>query len=194
MLKEIIDKIIVIALIGLLFFVFLHKCGDSITTTRIKTKTVTDTLRKTVVDTVPFYNIKDSIRITNLTITDTVKYEDSLSIGYTTAVEDSLLSGKIFTKVLTDGTLVSQDFTYIPKFPKYITKTDSIFINKHTIESKTTTKQSWGIYAGTSIVPTNEFGLYGTVGFKTRKGLYLGAGYDPFNNNALIELKFKLNK
>jgi hypothetical protein len=190
MLNSLLNKIFVIVIIILLFLLSLQRCNGDFLHTKIKTKTVVDTITKTVVDTIPFYNIKDSIRITNMKILDTIYSVDSSSIKYNTEVEDSLLSGNIFTTVLTDGTLVNQNFTYIPKFPKYIMRTDSIIINKNT----TNTVQDWGIYGGTSIVPTNKFGMYGTIGFKTRKGVYIGAGYDPFNNNALIELKIKLNR
>jgi hypothetical protein len=93
----------------------------------IEHKTIVDTIHvEGVPDTVPFY---DTIpRYVEILIYkpyyDTIR---NLNI-YNNPYSDSLIEGVIKSEV--DGTLVWQSITYTPKFPKYITKTDTLKINK----------------------------------------------------------------
>jgi hypothetical protein len=88
-------------------------------------KTITfDTLTtyKSHIDTIPFidtipYYVKIEVPIPIFDTTDQTN-------NYYTSFEDSLITGEILSKV--DGVLINQSFTYAPKFPKYIIKTDSI--------------------------------------------------------------------
>lgn len=151
---------------------------------------VSDTNRVTLVDTIPFYNIKDSIRWHNLPIISKVPSIDSTEWTYVTAMNDSLINGTITTKVKNTGELKAQDFTYVPKFPKYIVRTDSITIT-NTI-TNTITEPDWGIYGGLMVSPYKNLSLIATAGLKTKKDMYFGLGFDPFKQNVYLDIKFKL--
>lgn len=164
-----------------------NRTGNLPTSTSI---TTIDTTHVSHVDTIPFYNIIDSIRWKNLTVISSYSNSDSSEFTYITDMSDSLLAGTINTKVKSDGTLVNQGFTYIPKFPKYITRTDTFWINKETVT--TINKPNWGIYGGLMVSPYKNFSMIGTVGIKTKKDMYFGIGYEPFRNNIYLDFKVSL--
>lgn len=123
-----IENIKWLVIIGLiLYIVLLQQCSPKDNTKDI-VNTV-DTLVISRVDTVNFHDtipIRVPIYITKppIIIVDTVT-NDTLN-KYITEVNDSLIDGLVTSVV--KGKLVEQNFEYIPKFPKYIIKTDSIFI------------------------------------------------------------------
>ena len=134
------------------YILFLQQCGGSggtcpevsatVKVDTLKIKGKTDTVKITVEK--PIY-IKVNIP-TPVTVTVP---SDSGSIAvheYSSEIKDSLLIGTITSRV--DGTLIAQDFTYEPLFPKYITRTDTIVIDKHE----------------TSVVKRNYIGLGAEIG------------------------------
>jgi hypothetical protein len=180
---------LVVTIIGLLLLLFLDKCrGITIPDGPVKIERTTDTTYITTVDTL--WLPQDTIYLTELVPIGVPNPVDSTIIDYTTHVEDSLLSGDILSTIKRDGTLINQDFSYVPKFPKYIYKTDSIIVNntiKETYEEK-----DWGIYGGIMISPYKNFSLIPTLGLKTKKDMYFGVGYEPFQQNILVDFKIKL--
>lgn len=185
------NKILIGILILLLFLLSLQTCkvrGGK--TPIVTTTTVIDTTHVSYVDTIDFYNIIDSIRWIHLPIISTSANSDSSKFNYITDMSDSLIAGTISTTVKSDGALVDQGFTYVPKFPKYITKVDTFWIDKET--TITIEEKDWGIYAGMMLSPYQEFNMIGTLGLKTKKDMYFGVGYDPFNNNFYADFKIKL--
>lgn len=184
------NKILVGIIFCLLFFVSLQRCKSTNTSSKVKTTFKTDTTYVTHIDTIPFYNLKDSIRWYNLPITSISISSDSSEFAYSTLMEDSLIGGVINTIVKSDGTLIQQDFTYVPKFPKYIYRTDSIIVN-NTI-TNTIIKKELGLYGGLMISPYKNLAMVGTLGIQTKKDMYFGVGYDPFNSNVFLDIKMKL--
>ena len=181
------NKILVIIIILLLFFVSLQKCNNTVLPSDTKV-TTSDTTYYTHIDTIPFYNVIDSIRWYNLPIIS--KDIDSNEITYVTEVNDSLIDGNITTVVKTDGTLVNQDFVYVPKFPKYIIKHDSTVIDNSTTITKY--KDNKGFYGGLMVAPYKTIALIGTIGYKTKKDMYVGIGLDPINQLYYLDIKIKI--
>jgi hypothetical protein len=120
-------------------------------------------------------------------------YYDTLrkSEIYTSTVKDSLIEGTI-TSEIKDCKLIKQNINYVPLFPKYIHRTDSVFIEK-TI-TKTEQNNYWSIYGGFNFTAPEHIGIYPTIGFKSKNDRYFELGYDPFKNNIQLGLKIKIIK
>jgi hypothetical protein len=126
-------KWLIIIALGV-YILFLQQCGGKkeicpevsatvkVDTLRIKGKT--DTIKITVKE--PIY-IPVEIPVP-VTVTVPSDSGDIVVNEYTTEVIDSLIQGTITSQV--DGVLVSQSFSYKPLFPKYITRTDTVIIDK----------------------------------------------------------------
>ena len=188
------NKILILIVVCLLFFLSLQKCKNTFTEviTTTKVETVIDTTHVSVIDTIPLY--VDSVVLQYLPIIGEEVSLDSSEFYYSTAVNDSLLAGKIFTTVASDGTLVQQDFTYLPKFPKYIYQIDTFWIDKTVTITNTIQEQDWGLYGGLMVSPYKNLSITGTLGLKTKKDLYFGVGYEPFQQNMYIDFKFPIIK
>ena len=96
---------------------------------------------------------------------------DSTNI-YTNPYEDSLISGVITSEV--DGLLLVQGFSYTPKFPKYIMKTDTITINNNTVVERKKMKLLIGAEIGGTI---NTFNFSPIIDVQTKKGYMYGYRY-----------------
>lgn len=145
-----------------------------------KPDTIHDTITKWYTKLVP-YHIKDTITVTG----------DSVSL-YTTSVEDSLLSGKFTSTV--KGQLLSSDFKYVAKFPKYIYKTDTF--KKQINTKKTITKDPWEFYVG-GVVGGNPatFTLQPAALVRVpKKGFMFGYGYDVIQKTHNVHLYTKLRR
>lgn len=187
------NKILIGVIICLLFFVSLQTCNlrsKVDPSSKITTTVIVDTIHKSHVDTTYFLDIKDSIRWINLPRIDSSSNLAKTEFTYKTDITDSLIAGTVNTKVKSDGSLLSQGITYIPKFPKYITKTDTFWIKKDSIT--TIVKPTWGVFGGLMVSPYQNLSLIGTLGLKTKKDMYFGVGYEPFRNNIYLDFKVKL--
>lgn len=185
------NKILLGIIICLLFFVSLQTCKARKSNTIVpEVTTIIDTSHVSYVDTTNFYNIIDSIRWVNIPVISVSANEDSSRFRYITDISDSLLSGTVSTVVKADGTLVQQDLTYLPKFPKYITKVDTFWIDKETTIKMQ--EPNWGIYGGVMVSPYKNLSIIPTIGLKTKKDMYFGVGYDPFKQNIYLDFKIKL--
>jgi hypothetical protein len=132
---------------------------------QIEIHTIIDTSYKYVthIDTIPF--IDTVKRYINIVVNKPEIVPETGLNSYSQVLSDSLIEGEIISVV--NGTLVEQTFTYNPKFPKYILKTDSIFT---TIEK-------------TNNITENKRELY--LGFE------LGGNMTKFNISPIISLKDK---
>jgi hypothetical protein len=169
-------NVIVYIVLALVTILYLRQCSGTSSTEEIIDVTVDTTYITGVIhDTVAIPEIIHEIKwlkpdIEYVTKFDTI-YMDSVNV-FKTAYSDSLIEGSILTT--TTGELISTDFTYIPKFPKYITRVDTLRIDSTT----TITKAKWGLYAG-AIIGGNEskFSIAPSILLKTNKGLQFSAGY-----------------
>jgi hypothetical protein len=126
-------KWLIIIALGV-YILFLQQCGGKkeicpevsvttkVDTLRIKGKT--DTIKITVKE--PIY-IPIEIP-TPVTVTVPSDSGDITVHEYSSEIRDSLIEGTITSQV--DGKLIAQNFKYKPLFPKYITRTDTIVIDK----------------------------------------------------------------
>lgn len=106
----------------------------------------------------------DTIINYNVNINDLYKYENTIS--------DSLIDGIITTLIdFKNQKLLSQNFDYKPKFPKFITKT--ITVEKNTT---TTLKNQYNIGVGTKLNTLGDIGVIGA--YKTNKGWQFQGGYN----------------
>jgi hypothetical protein len=142
--------------------------------------TIHDTITKWYTKLIP-YHIKDSVTLTG----------DSVSL-YSTLIEDSLLSGELISTV--KGQLLSSDFKYVAKFPKYIYKTDTF--KQKVVTKKTITKDPWEFYVG-GVVGGNpaKFTLQPAALVRVpKKGFMFGYGYDVVQKTHNVHLYTKLRR
>ena len=176
-----------------LYIICIIFCINNCNTTpnsNMKKETTEVITYKTVLDTVPFYvttPVEVPVEVTipvYKTFWDTIKQESVEVKEYNNPFEDSLLSGNIMSKITLDGTLVNQNFTYTPKFPKYIKQIDSVFV-----ERTTTAPNKFGVYTGLGCnIGEKSFGLVPKIGFETQNHTYIEAGYDIVNNSYQLSL------
>lgn len=100
-------------------------CPDSVSSIEVTHTTHTDTIP--FIDSIPKYYRVD---VPTPKIYYDTLYKDTLAF-YVSEIKDTLIEGIITSRV--NGLLISQEFEYIPKFPKYIHTTDSIFIKETTV-------------------------------------------------------------
>lgn len=160
-------------------------------------ETVVDTLKITHIDT----NWFDSVRVKTITKIEKVQIfeypEDSSKVyRYTTNIEDSLITGNIITGIKlkdTTLTLLGQYIDYIPKFPKYIHRTDSIIITKETfLESPKKIKLAIGL---NSVLGKEFYGIGPSMELQLKEKININAGYDLVNKGITFGLHIPiLNK
>lgn len=178
-----IQPLIILALI--LYIIFLQQCTPTTVCPEVVGR---DTV--TVTDTIPFY-IKEPITMyvpvpepypVEVYIHDTVYMVNM----YNQAFEDSLLTGELMAVV--DGNLLDWEFTYTPKFPKYIKETTTI---TNTVEYKSN-MLFVGLdvtYYDANLINTNfKLSLY------QKKGYLYSIGYDPLNKGYSLGMQLRLNK
>jgi hypothetical protein len=179
-------KLTYIVIIGLLIYIlFLQECSGpnkgikGIDKTVDTLKHTTDTIRITYTDTITLPQDTHYVTLPITTpyyIYDTIytggeRVIDSTSI-YLNPYEDSLISGIVSSEI--DGTLISQGFTYTPKFPKYILKTDTVTINTTTTVAKKKNKLFIGAEIGGN---QNTFNVSPIIDLQTKKGYIYGYRY-----------------
>jgi len=147
----------------------------------------------TVVDTIPFMVAVPYKVPVEVTVPKYVTYHDTITdtiyntYEYNNPYEDTLIKGSIFSKVTTDGTLVAQELTYTPKFPKYIIKTDSVTLLK---PEEKKIKVFLGIDGGVS---ANYILLKPKVEFMTKQELKFEVGYDIINRGYHVGVSKKIS-
>tara|TARA_R110000751_G_scaffold307732_2_gene430843 strand:- start:285 stop:884 length:600 start_codon:yes stop_codon:yes gene_type:complete len=149
------------------------------------------------IDTVLIKGKSDTISFTDTIVTQIVKYKyidttehnTSLRI-YTSEVEDSLISGTIYTKLeLSSCNIIDQNIKYIAKFPKFITRVDTIKIKEKIVKEQVPNKVFIGVEAGGNL---NMFSIGPKISLKTKKDILYGYRYDMLQNTHNIGVSFKL--
>lgn len=117
----------------------------------------------------------DTIINYNVSINDLYKYENTIS--------DSLIDGIITTLIdFKNQKLLSQNFDYKPKFPKFITKT--ITVEKNTT---TTLKNKYNVGVGAKLNTLGDIGVLGA--YQTNKGWQFQGAYNfGANTNNYIDI------
>tara|TARA_R110002050_G_scaffold904_3_gene6482 strand:+ start:9126 stop:9725 length:600 start_codon:yes stop_codon:yes gene_type:complete len=92
---------------------------------------------------------------------------------YLTEFSDSLIDATIKSKV--KGSLLSTELNFKPKFPRYITRTDTIKEKIETIKARNNYELSVGAVLGGS---SDRFSFAPSLMLKTKKPFYLSLGYD----------------
>jgi hypothetical protein len=176
-----IQPLIILALI--LYIMFLQQCNT--------VETCNNTVERdtvTVVDTVHFQVDKPFIVEVPVPypVTDTFYLEGKpiLANFYTQEYEDSLLVGDMSAVV--EGRLLEWQFTYTPKFPKYIntttTITNTVTENKNMLFMGLET-----MYVNNTFINTNfKLSLY------QKKGYLYSLGYDPLNRGVALGMHLKI--
>jgi hypothetical protein len=150
------------------------------------------------VDTVFRKGKTDTIRFTDTISTQIVKYkyidtttEDNLSVRiYHSEIDDSLISGDLSTTIeLPKCTIIDQNFDYTPKFPKYITRVDTLIIDKETVKEQVRNKVFVGAEVGGNM---NTFSIGPKISLKTKKDILYNYRYDVILNTHNIGVSFKI--
>jgi hypothetical protein len=131
----------------------------------IKTDTVQVVTIKTKIDTV-FFTVEKPIYIKGKNPGfDSTKYKEcNTLVNDSITMKDSLIDGKLALQIK-NNQLLTYSFAYKPLFPKYINRTDSVFVTK-TITNTIVDPKKNIIYLGVEL-GTRESGL--TAGLKTKK-------------------------
>jgi len=196
--KRNVSNIKSLTIIGLIIYIiFLQQCYNKGTAPIITIKS--DTTKVTVIDTIAFQDtIKHHIRIKipeKITVFDTMfqivrDTVDTTIYTYLQTIEDTLIKGLLETKVR--GDLISNDFTYTPKFPKYIYQRDIIKVNTVVKIEKRKFKLGVGAEIGGSMT---AFNLSPIVAITTGNSFMYNYRYglmDKTHNIGIIKtLKFK---
>ena len=182
---------ILLLTITVLAFILLRQCNSTTGTVDPIDLTPDTTYIQGPTDTVLFHDTVFEYKYLTSTITDVI--HDTITGDtvrtYSTPVTDSLLEGKITTKV--KGLILSTDFSYKPKFPKFITRTDTLKITEPVVVPK----EKWGVYVGAELGGNaTMFRLQPTLLVKTNKTLQFSVGYDlihkTYNVGAYTKLKW----
>jgi len=175
-----------IILLLLMYIIFLQQCKKP-AIEYIKGENTIIT-RTSVIDTIPFnYPVPRyvNIPISEPTSTEVDTLDGSTINNYTLSVEDSLISGTLFSKV--DGTLVSQKFEYIPKFPKFIKETVTI-TEKEQVKKRNLLFLT-GIVEGNQNLFSPKLGL----SLYQKKGYLYSLTYDPLNKQIGVGVGLQIN-
>lgn len=163
-------------ILGLVIYIlYVHSC------TKVNCPTITqsiDTVTVTHIDTVWFEKPQTTTGKKpkkqpggTSTTTDPKTPCDSL-FQYTQEYEDSLIKGLLTADV--KGELIGSKFTYTPKFPKYITKTETITIT-NTVKVEIPRKERpYGVILGAGA----NVGHNSSVGFTIDAGVQFKQGFD----------------
>lgn len=183
----------------ILYILFLQECGTGNNSGSVIESEVTtiqtDTIYKTRIDTVKFVETVE--RIVEIEILKPVKVEieddvwDELNINeYNNPYSDSLIDGTIYTKV--NGALLEQSLNYIPKFPQYILKIDTVIVN--TMATKVQTlKPPFTLDVGAEVGGNTEmFNISPKIGFTSKKGFSYSYRYGILDKTHNVGIMYKL--
>ena len=164
-----------------LLYMFYKSCGDNNDYSPQSVQEIIKTV--TTVDTVFFPKEKKIIVNIPVNHFDTV-YIDSSRFHrlYKSDFSDSLIDARMENEV--DGTLISSKLFYVPKFPKYILRTDSVYSTAYIPVGH---KPRSYVFGGLSLHGNREnFGFGALIGYNYRGISDVGYGYDIINNRHQI--------
>lgn len=181
---------IILVLAILFYFKGCDSCNapneDKVTKSDTSAWHVADT--KTHIDTIPFHDTVThhvSIPVV-IPIYDTIKG----TFKYANPYNDSLISGTIETTIK-DSKILEQNLLYKPKFPKYINRTDSVWLER-TI-TNTIIERKANLTAGILLTGSKtSFGFSPMAGIKFKNGKAIQLGYDLINRNYQLSLSLPI--
>lgn len=190
---------VILGLIG--YIIYMHSCTELNCPPR---STTIDTQRVVVIDTIPFeqkptttqggtpVKVKPGKPVNPQT--PATSPCDSIN-EYEQSYSDSLIDGTLSAKV--KGELLSSSLTYTPKFPKYITKTETITITK-TIETIIPGPRPYGLIlgGGVNVAHNQTFGATIDIGAQFKQGFDVIYRFDPIrmNHSVGVTHTFEFNK
>jgi hypothetical protein len=188
-------------ILGLLIYIlYVHSCTkvncpEIVTTTSIRHTSHIDTLLFPQIPTTT-EGKKPIKHDGGISLVDTPKTKCDSLFKYTQEYEDSLIKGTLFADVR--GELIGSKFTYTPKFPKYIIKTDSVFVNTTTIVKIPTYERTYGLIigGGMNVAHNQTFGFTVDVGVQFKQGFDIIYRFDPIRTTHSLGLTytFEFNK
>jgi len=157
----------------------------------------TDTvvITKTRIDTIVFERIITKTKGGTIKKDTTKKDPSNEDINFfTQEYDDSLISGILHSMVR--GDLLSTELIYIPKFPKYILRTDSILTTITNNITKIEYRQPFGFIVGGGFGanPSGQFNVMPQVGVQLKQNINFIYGYDFINksHNIMIHKVFPI--
>jgi hypothetical protein len=186
------ERIVFLALLlGILLLFLFEKCTpkeDIVLGENIISHTIDTVLIKGKSDTITFTDTVVT-QIVKYKYIDTTEHNTSLRI-YTSEVEDSLLSGTIYTKLdLSSCNIIDQNIKYTAKFPKFITRIDTLKINEKIVKEQIRNKVFIGLELGGN---GNSFSAGPKISLNTKKDMLYNYRYDIILNTHNIGVSFKL--
>ena len=163
------SRLVVMILVLVLVVVSLKFCKNLNTTIEESVVTYSDTTYITHVDTIEFEKVITRTETNYETVILYTQEDGTLVKQFITSIDDSLIEGTISTAISINDTVVTlldQHIAYIPKFPKYIYQTDSVFIHDSTVVTKIDTKINVLVGANVSIGGTNS--ITPTIGLQLK--------------------------
>ena len=156
----------------------------------------TDTIIKTTIDT-QYFEKTINRTVTKLDTVNRYIYPDSSQVyRFKTSFEDSLLKGSIVSGIkMKDDSLyvLAQYLDYQPKFPKYIYRTDSIWIKDSVVITKVNDKVNFLV--GSSIgynMNGSNVDFYPSAGIQLKNQSIFEVSFSPFSKTVLFGAKFRL--
>lgn len=186
------ERIVFLALLlGILLLFLFEKCTPK------ESINLGENIISHTIDTVLIKGKSDTITFTDTVVTQIVKYkyidttEHNINLRvYTSEVEDSLLSGTIYTKLdLSSCNIIDQNIKYTAKFPKFITRIDTLKINEKVVKEQIRNKVFIGLELGGNL---NSFSAGPKISLKTKKDMLYNYRYDIILNTHNIGVSFKL--
>jgi hypothetical protein len=188
----------VVTAILVVIIILMRKCGDTVVINddgEFVTHTYDTTFVEGVADTTYF-------RDTITSYTTIIRYIDSIRIRedgsimetrlYQTEVSDSLIEGTITTELDLDSCkVINQGISYTPKFPKFITRVDTL----KTTETITIEKIRRGLYFGVEVGGNkNAFNAGPKLSLVTKKNMLYSYRYGIVDNTHNVGVAIKLGK
>lgn len=160
----------------------------------IQKEIYTDTIKTTHIDTILFVNTVTHTK----TILDTIKTfeqpDGTFLFRYITDINDSLLSGQIVTDINDSMVLLSQNISYVPKFPKYIHQIDSIIIKDSVVITKEKPEKLNFLIGSNLSYNQEKVDLIPTIAIQLKNKSMYEVGYSPLSKTIQIGFKLKIGK
>jgi len=177
---------IIIVIMGIIILL-MATCNDTpkpdiVTVTKVRRDTVFLEQKERIIEVPVTKYIPISPKDSSTAVAETEPHFKKYEQPY----EDSLLAGTIINTV--DGTLLSTELKYTPKFPKYITETITTTTTETVVKKVDKTSLALG-FRGAIIKNTFEPEILLSLSHK--RAIYQ-AGYNPINKYPSVAINYKL--
>ena len=176
-----------VTVLGIILLFFFRSCGETETVQEMRDTVV---VIRTSIDTVFFPSEPKTVFIP-VNKYDTVWINDSVSHRiYTNHFNDSLIEATLKTEV--DGVLISNELTYVPLFPKYIHRIDSIFRDFYITSGYPAPSNS--LYGGLFVKGSKvSFDFGPSLGYSSKNGTMVQYGYNILNKEHTVGIFKRIN-